>query len=180
MVSVMPLQVPLGGWTVDDLPDDDWSRCRELVDGALVVTPPPALRHAEAATALANVLAAAAPPDLRVLTTPGVHFDRRNYRQPDVALYERSASVRGRIEPQDVHLVVEVMSPSSVSTDRVAKPAQYAASGIPHFWRLELDPLLLVVHRLAGDAYAVAGRYDDEVALDEPVPVSFRLATLLE
>ena len=48
-----------------------------------------------------------------------------------------------------------------------------------HFWRLELDPLLLVVHRLAGSAYEITGSYDDQVQLDEPVQVSFRLATLL-
>jgi hypothetical protein len=74
---------------------------------------------------------------------------------------------------------VEVMSPSSVSNDRVTKPVQYAAANIPHFWRLEVDPLVLVVHRLAGSAYEVVGHYDDEVELDEPVPVAFRLAELL-
>lgn len=175
----MPLQVPYDGWTVDDLPDDD-DRRYELVDGALLVTPPPALRHQEAAGALLGLLLPVLPPSWRAVTEPGLHVDRRNYRQPDLVVYDRAASARGRIEPQDVHLAVEIMSPSSVSTDRVAKPAQYADAGIPHFWRLELDPLVLVVHRLVGDSYEVSGRYEDEVRLDEPVPVAFRLATLLD
>jgi Uma2 family endonuclease len=179
MHSVMPLQVPFEGWTVDDLPDDEHRRY-ELVDGALLVTPPPPLRHDEAAMALALLLTAAVPADHRVLTAAGVHFDRRNYRLPDVLVYARSASIRGQIQPRDVLLAVEVMSPSSVSTDRVAKPAQYAAAGIPHFWRLELDPLVLVVHRMAADAYEVVGSYGDAVELDEPGPVAFRLADLLE
>jgi Uma2 family endonuclease len=179
MGSVMPLQVPLDGWTVDDLPDDDRARY-ELVDGALVVTPPPALKHQEAAVALLGVLLPVLPRGRRAVLEPGLHFDRRNYREPDLVVYDRAASARGRIEPQDVLLAVEIMSPSSVSSDRVSKPVQYAAAGIPHFWRLELDPLLLVVHRLAGTSYDVVAQLDDVVELDEPVPVAFRLAELLD
>jgi Uma2 family endonuclease len=179
MLSVMPLQVPADGWTVDDLLEDGLRRY-ELVDGALLVTPPPELRHDEAAMALRDLLHAALRPQWRVLTAAGLPLDRRNYRLPDVVVYDRAASARGRIEPGDVHLAVEVMSPSSVSNDRVAKPVQYAAAGIPHFWRLELDPLVLVVHRLTGEAYEVVVRSEDEVRLEEPVPVWFRLGTLLE
>ncbi|HWG94280.1 MAG TPA: hypothetical protein VNU66_08665 [Mycobacteriales bacterium] len=47
-------------------------------------------------------------------------------------------------------------------------------------WRLELDPLLLVVHRLAGSAYEVVAQHHDVVELDEPVPVAFRLGDLLD
>ena len=176
MHSVMPLRVPAEGWTVDDLPDEP--RRYELVDGALLVTPPPALRHDRAAMALALLLAAAAP-QLRVLTAPGVRFDARNYRQPDVVLYDPRAADRDLLLPRDVVLAVEVVSASSVSTDRVMKPAQYAAAGIPHFWRLELDPLLLVVHRLTGGGYASREDLRDEVVLDEPVPLTFRLGDLL-
>ena len=175
-----PLVVPYDGWTVDDLPDDDVFRSSELVDGALLVNPPPSLRHQEVATALMVLLRRRLPAHWRVVVEAGVHFDRRNYRKPDVVVYDVAASARDRIEPQDVRLAVEVMSPGSVSTDRVAKPAQYAAAGISHFWRLELDPLVLVVHVLAGDVYREVARFDDLVVLEEPVALSFRLATLLD
>jgi Uma2 family endonuclease len=178
MVDVMPLQVPVDGWTVDDLPDD---RLRyELVDGGLLVTPPPVPRHQEVAMALAVLLTPALPRAWRATTAQGLYFDARNYRVPDVLVYERAASARGRITPPDVHLAVEVMSPGSVSTDQVTKPWQYAAAGIRHFWRLELDSLLLVAHRLVGSSYEVVGRYEDEVALKTPVPVRLRLASLLD
>lgn len=173
------LVVPYDGWTVEAMPDDELFRHCELVDGALVVNPPPTLRHQEVAMDLAMLLRPRLAEAWRVVVEPGVQFDRRNYRQPDVVVYDAAASARERIEPRDVLLAVEVMSPASVSTDRVAKPAQYAAAGIPHFWRLELDPLLLVVHRLLEASYEVTGRYDDEVVLTEPVEVSFRMATLL-
>ena len=175
-MATVAFPYPVDAFTVDDLPED--VRC-ELVDGALLVVPPAELRHDEVAAALVAVLHAVLPHDLRVMGPRGVHFDRRNYRVPDVVVYRRAARDRNRIDPENAVLVVEVVSPSSVSTDRVAKPAQYAAAGIPHFWQLELDPLVLVTHAL-GDAYRVTGRYDDEVAVDEPVPLRFRLEELLD
>ena len=171
-------QVPFEGWTVDDLPDSEL-RC-ELVDGGLLVTPPPGLRHQEVADALLHVLAPVVPAAWRAVAPQGLYFDERNYRVPDLLVYDRAASARGRVTPGDVHLAVEITSPGSVSTDRVAKPAQYAAAGIPHFWRLELDPLVLVVHRLAGTSYDVVGRFDGAVRLQEPLPVSFRVPALLD
>jgi Uma2 family endonuclease len=180
MTAMTTLPFRPDGWTVDDLqliPDDVPYRY-ELVDGGLLVTPPPDLRHAEAADALRQLLRDHLPSGLRVLTDPGVYVDRRNYRQPDVAVYRRGER-RDRMQVQDVVLAVEVVSPSSVTTDRVTKPAQYAAAGIPHFWRFELDPALLVTHALAAGVYHESGRFSDEVDVREPVALRFRLADLL-
>jgi Uma2 family endonuclease len=60
-------------------------------------------------------------------------------------------------------LVVEVVSPRTRKTDRFLKPAEYAAAGIPCFWRVELEPEP-VVHGFRLDA----GRYEPTEAL--PVP----------
>ena len=77
----------------------------------------------------------------------------------------------------DVLLAVEVMSPSSVSTDRVSKPAQYAAAGIPYFWRLEPD--VLVIHALEGGVYRECGRFSGDIAVDDPFVLRFPLGQLL-
>jgi len=111
--------------------------------------------------------------------TPGLYFDARNYRQPDVLVYRREAVGHRWAGPADTLLAVEIVSPGSISTDRVAKPAQYAAAGIPYYWRIELDPLVLVAHVLDGDSYRVAGTFTDEVVLAEPVSLRFRLSDLL-
>jgi Uma2 family endonuclease len=181
MTAVTTLPFRLDGWTVDDLGDlPDDGRRYELVDGALLMTPPPGLPHDEATAALHLLLGAGLPSGLRAAVVPGMYFDRRNYRQPDLVVYRREdARSRGRIEAKDVVLAVEVMSPSSVSTDRVSKPAQYAGAGIPHYWRLELDPAVLVVHRLEGEAYREVARFTDQVVVDEPVEVRFSLPELL-
>src|SRR5664280_927897 len=67
---------PDGAWTVEDLaalPDDGLRY--ELIDGALLVTPPPGPRHQIAAYQLAKVLEAALPPHLRLLPGPGCRPD---------------------------------------------------------------------------------------------------------
>jgi Uma2 family endonuclease len=46
---------------------------------------------------------------------------------------------RRSFRPEHCLLVVEVMSPDSVTTDQIDKPAEYAAFGILHFWRVELE-----------------------------------------
>lgn len=169
-MSVMTrLYAPPDGWTVDDLPED-LRRC-ELVDGALLVNPPPRPRHTAVAARLHELLAAAVGTGWAVLEAPGVHFDRRNYREPDVAVVRRTALDHDALVPPDVLLAVEVMSPSSVANDRVAKPALYASAGIAHYWRVELEPRMLVRYTLADGVYREVGRSDGVVSLTEPVAV---------
>ncbi len=177
LVTAQPLA--WDGYTVADLealPDD--ALRYELVDGALLVTPPPINRHDFAATELSHLLHAAVPPQWRVLTPGSVRFDNHNFRIPDLLVLLRLRAKYA--EPDDVVLAVEVMSPSSVTTDRLVKPAQYAAAGIAHFWRLEPADRVLVTYTLDGELYRETGRFTDEVVIDEPVPLRFRLAQLLD
>ena len=179
MSAMTTLHLQVDGWTVDDLADLDLEeglRC-ELVDGCLLVTPPPVVRHGHGIAQLCVLLSPALGDEWIVTTDSGIRFDDRNLRIPDVLVVRRAALGQALAAASDVLLAVEVMSPSSVSTDRVAKPAQYAAAGIPHFWRVEPD--VLVTHALDGDTYRETGRFADEVVVDEPVALRFPLARLL-
>jgi Uma2 family endonuclease len=182
MTAMTTLPFRPDGWTVDDLDDlpDDGYRY-ELLDGALLVSPPPELPHQYVVSRLIAVLAAQLPDELAAVGAPGLYYDPRNYRIPDVVVFPRSVLTRPhpRLGPADVVVAIELTSPGSLRTDRVLKPAEYAAAGIPHFWRLELDGPLLVTHLLDGTGYREAGRFTGEVALDVPVPVRFRLSELL-
>jgi Uma2 family endonuclease len=178
-MSVMTsLLVPPGGWTVDDLPDVDFRY--ELVDGALLVTPPEAPRTARVASRLLLRLAPELGGDWDVLLGNGVFFDSRNYREPDLFVCRREAVDAGRVHARDLLLTVEVMSPSTVASDRIAKPAQYAAAGIPHYWRVEPDAPVLVTHALADGVYRETARYGDVVSIREPVRLELRIVDLLE
>ena len=103
-----------------------------------------------------------------VIAGGGLCFDDRNYREPDLQVVRRAALPHKLASPGDALLVVAVMSPSTVSTDRVSNPAQYAAAGIPHFWRVEPVARVLVTHGLDGVVYRESGRYTDEVVVEEP------------
>jgi Uma2 family endonuclease len=181
MPSVTTLPFRPDGWTVDDLDDlpDDGYRY-ELIDGALLVSPPSELPHQYLTGQLVVLLSAQLPEPYRAAPAPGLYFDPRNYRIPDVVVFHRERLAGGRLGPDDVLLAVEVVSPGSVRMDRVAKPAQYAAGGIAHLWRVELTPLELVTHELRDDVYRETGRYDVDVDVAKPVQLRFRLPDLLE
>jgi Uma2 family endonuclease len=175
-----PLRLSPDGWTVDDLQlfPDEW-RHVELVDGALHVNPPPVSAHDLAATELAFLLHGALDRSWAVTCPGGIEMDRHNYRTPDVLVRRRSVGTKKYVEPSDVLLAVEVMSPGSITEDRVVKPLHYARAGIPHYWRLELDEQELVTYALAGEAYVENGRFDGRVEISEPVSVTFDLSDLL-
>jgi Uma2 family endonuclease len=181
MGAMTTLPVREEGWTVEDLdglPDDGLRY--ELVDGSLLVSPPPTVGHNAAAFELGVLLRAAVGDSWRVVPAPGVRLDLRNYREPDLVVVRREAIGARLADACDVLLAVEVMSPSSVTDDRVTKPAQYARAGIPHYWRLERGGVpVLVTHELAGGVYRETGRFVDEVVVDRPVAVRFRLDAVL-
>ena len=158
------LQRP-GSWRfdqLDGLPDD--GRRYEVVDGLLVVSPPPSAWHQVVAAVLLRQLTDQAPADWRVLFELGLPLGTDG-RVPDLSV----VSARAPLGPgaplpgaEHVGLVVEVVSPSSRKTDRFAKPGEYAEAGIPLFWRVETDAgLLLVAYRLAGQAYEQDAVVDD-------------------
>ncbi len=170
-----------GGWTVDDLYDLPEGPRYELVDGCLEVSPPEGVGNSWAALQVVQLLQALLPPEWVALPGPGVGFDRHNYRIPDAVVIRRSLLDTGAdiIRPDDVLMAVEVMSPSSVTRDRITKPGQYAAVGIPHYWRLEPKMPVLVTYTLDGSSYRETGRFTDAVEIDEPVRLRFPLSDLL-
>lgn len=161
-----------GPWRFDELaglPDD--GRRYEVVDGALVVSPPPGQLHQLVGAELFRQLAVQCPPQWRVVYEWPLPMGTDG-RVPDLAVVRSDLPVRGSgrpypIGPEHVGLVVEVVSPSSRKTDRFAKPGEYAEAGIPLFWRVETEPeVVLHVQRRHEDSYvqtsslAGAGRAD--------------------
>jgi Uma2 family endonuclease len=173
-------------WTVDDLhtlEDEDWRRY-EIVDGALVVSPSAATAHEIASEEVRAAIRATMPMTYRVIGPVGVELDRRNYRIPDlvVAWRERLRTRPVSLRPADIVLVVEVVSPGSMTTDRITKPAQYAAAGIAHYWRVETDPISVTAYRLTPgtNTYTeVASWRGGEIArLSSPFPVQIVMDSL--
>ena len=145
-----------GGWTLDDLdtlPDD--GQRYELVDGGLVVTPPPTQHHQNLVSDLRDRLQGAAPSGWRVRQEFPLPFAQDTQRIPDVVVHRWPLrhprdDARNPVGPADVGLVVEVVSPTTRRTDRFAKPGEYAEAGIGLFWRLETEQEL-VLHPFVPD-----------------------------
>ncbi|MET8758653.1 Uma2 family endonuclease [Lentzea sp. NPDC004782] len=86
-------------------------------------------------------------------------------------------------EPEDVLLVVEVVSKSSEIRDRETKPKRYAQGGIKHFWRVENDggQPVVYVYELdpATTSYALTGIFHDRLKTTVPFSVDIALDTLI-
>ncbi|WP_030742170.1 Uma2 family endonuclease [Streptomyces sp. NRRL F-5135] len=135
-----------GPWTVDDvlaLPEDKQNRI-ELVGGALLMSPSPGVPHQRASHRLAALLDSAVEASglpVEVLEAVNVVVPD-GLLIPDIAVVDADAAADATVtvDAHDVLVVIEIASPSTRVTDRKMKPTLYAAAGIPHYWRLELEP----------------------------------------
>jgi Uma2 family endonuclease len=168
-------------WTFADLQalpaDVEWRRF-EIVDGALIMSPSAGSRHELVITRLRRVLDRCAPPDHVALGSMAVAV-QDSYRIPDlvVALERVALADVNPMLAADVSLVVEVVSPGTRTTDRITKPAQYAAAGIPAYWRVETRPVVtLTVYELESGAevYTEVGTWGpgQTARLERPFPVA--------
>lgn len=178
------LHPPPGGWTTDDLDElpEDGHRY-ELIDGVLIVSPSPTSPHQRLVVRLDTALEPSCPPEWVVTQGVEVRVSMRRSLTPDVLVVTAEAEARGpsKFMPHEVILAVEVVSPGSVTLDRVTKPALYAKAGIPHYWRVETRHGIVVhTHRLEPDAevYVQTGRFDRTLKIDEPWPIELPISEI--
>lgn len=174
------------GLTVADYEALPEEVCRqiEIVDGGVVASLSPGREHQRITRRLANALEAAVPEgfavefdvDLRLRDVPLLQ------RRPDVVVFDASLPDGETLRPDRCLLVVEVMSEGSVTTDQIDKPAEYAASRIRHFWRVEHDDHSITVFRYQLDpatrAYGLVGLDEDKLIVSDPVRLEVDLETL--
>jgi len=158
---------PQGRWTYEDwlnFPDDGWKY--EIIDGVLYMTPAPAPRHQEAVGSLfARMYMHAIEGHLgKVLQAP---CDVRLPNQlvpvePDIFFVKKeSLSIIGDQVVEGVpDLIVEVLSPSNASYDRVKKFEIYQQAGVPEYWLVDYLATTVECFVLREGAYSLAGRYD--------------------
>lgn len=175
MTAVMdlPRSRPLTKADLLDRPDD--GHRYELLDGVLIVTPAPSLRHQQAVLRLAAVLDTARPPELTVLMAPfDVTLSEDTVVQPDVLVFDRK-QVTARDLPGAPLLAIEVLSPSTLRFDLHLKRSRYEAAGTAAYWVVDPgEPPALTAWELRAGAYlqvaSVSG--PEEFAATVPFPVT--------
>jgi Uma2 family endonuclease len=159
----------------DQLPDE--LRC-ELVFGRLHVTASPFSRHQIVSYVLGQLLGrlADAAGGIVLQPSPDVVMADHSVVQPDLVYVSspRLAIVGNRIEGAP-DLVVEILSPSTASYDRIEKQHLYALSGVKEYWlvdheRRQIEFLINETGRFAA-APPVTGKYRSpatpEIQLDQ-------------
>jgi Uma2 family endonuclease len=145
-------------YTYDDLasfPDDNLRR--ELIDGELIVTPAPRLRHQEVVAFLTLELGLwVREHGGKVYPAPtDVKFSNVTVLEPDVLLVR--AEHLDRLDPRYVaaapDVVVEVSSPSTRRLELLRKHAVYEREGVPEYWYVDLDADRVEIYRLGDEGY---------------------------
>ncbi|BFV56853.1 Uma2 family endonuclease [Kitasatospora sp. CMC57] len=173
------------GWFAEDLDHlTEAPRHTELIDGALIfLMSPRRAWHSRVVSGLTFALEEQAPDEVEVEREMTIRLDRLNRPEPDLLVV--SAEYRKNrtwFSPDEVLLVVEVISPESAHRDWNVKHRKYAEAGIPHYWRLEEegDQAVMYVYELdkVTSAYAPAGIFRGVLDREVPFPLSVDLERL--
>ena len=165
---------------LDDLPDD--GHRYEIVDGSLLMTPPPSQGHQSIGGNLFIALRLAMPHGYRVLYEIGVRVPGGNFI-PDVVVLVPGADPRVEwSESTDVALVVEIASRSTRVADRTLKVAKYAEARIPSYWRIDADGAVTIHTEPDGVDYTRTQviRPGEVARVDAPFPVELDPASLID
>ncbi|MFG2908261.1 Uma2 family endonuclease [Kitasatospora sp. NPDC048286] len=171
------------GWYADDLDHlPQAPRHTELIDGALVfMMSPQRWWHGETIDELKTALRTQLPKGVRVGREMSIKLDKRNRPEPDLLVVRADfEGNRTQFTPDEVLLVVEVVSPESAHRDRTVKVRKYAEAGIPHYWIVEEEgDGRSAVHVYELDqvtaSYAPAGIFRGRLERPVPFPIAIDL-----
>jgi Uma2 family endonuclease len=175
-------------WTIDDLHKLPENGNRyEIADGSLLVSPAPSVSHGRVNERLRRILERQAPPGTSVLAV-GLGIDihrRRTYYVPDLLIVPESALEDGdadNLQPADVLLVAEVLSPSNAGKDLVQKRHDYAVAGIPRYWIVDPRDETIIVLALPDGATVyeeeIVARTGEPWSTDTPYPLTIDPAAI--
>jgi Uma2 family endonuclease len=140
------------------LPDDGLRH--EVIDGEHVVTPAPSWTHQAAvlqlARRLADYLDRTAVGHL-VISPADIEFDERNMVEPDLFVVPLVAGKRPRAweDVRALLLAIEILSPSTMRRDRLAKRQLYQREGVSEYWIVDAEMRVVERWRAKEDVGAV-------------------------
>jgi Uma2 family endonuclease len=173
---------PARAFTYADLeamPDDGYRR--EIIGGSLIVTPAPSGGHQRVAGNLFALLRSAETADTMAMVAP---YDWKlpdgGSVQPDVMVVRREDFDPVGPLPQGAVpvLVVEVLSPSNPTQDRMLKRDLYERLGVPAYWIVEPSEPSMLALRLVDGRYHVEFEGGGTFRANWPFTLEVRTADL--
>ena len=173
-----------GYWTYQDylmLPDD--GKRYEIIKGVLYMVNAPSFQHQFITSTLTRLLGNFVTENELglVLTAPfEVHLteDTRPV-QPDV-LFIRSENwpdTESSFFEGVPDLIVEVLSPSSTRTDRIAKFTIYEQAKVSEYWIVNPKTCAIEIYTLIDEQYELKGEFTNEETIESVILVGLKLTT---
>jgi Uma2 family endonuclease len=162
--------------TYDDLLAIPDHLVAEIIDGELVTSPRPAIRHANTGSALLSELhgpfhQGRGPGGWWILFEPELHF-KNDVLVPDIAGWRRE---RLPVLPDAAFFTIapdwlcEILSPATEHIDRARKTRIYAREGVKTLWLVDPCPRTIEVYVSIQGAWALARSHrGDAVVSIEP------------
>ena len=178
--SFLPYGRALTRADLEAMPDE--GHRYELIDGVLIVSPAPRIRHQRVAGRLYKALDQARSDDLEVFFAPvDVVLAEDTVIQPDLLVAPIDAFT-DRDLPTAPLLAVEVLSPSTRGVDLLLKKERLQRAGCAHYWVVDpAEPSVLAWSLVDGvyrEVAAASGAGVFEVAA--PFPVRFTPSSLVD
>ena len=171
--SFLPYGRALTRADLEAMPDD--GHRYELIDGVLIVSPAPRIRHQRVAGRLYKALDQALPDDLELFFAPvDVVLAEDTVIQPDL-LVAPSDAFTDRDLPTAPLLAVEVLSPSTRGVDLLLKKERLQRAGCPHYWVVDPDEPSIVAWSLDEGVYREVARASGAEAFEVAEPFAVRL-----
>lgn len=160
-----------------DLPDN---MVGEIIGGDLIATPRPSRKHAVAASVLGGEILPAyqlgrggGPGGWIIIDEPEISFGE-NILVPDLAGWRKErfpTSEETNWISVSPDWVCEVVSPKTVSVDKVRKMPLYAKYGVPHLWLIDPAVKTLDVFRLESGRWVLLATFvENDKVRAEPFP----------
>jgi len=133
----------------------------ELINGELIVSPPPILNHQRLVFKFAKLIESLMPNGEVFIAPVAVYFDEDNVPEPDivwVAANSRCVLTDKRLEgPPD--LIVEILSPGTERQDKKDKFKLYQKFGVREYWLAHPQERYVEVWRLENGIFVHQGVY---------------------
>lgn len=153
MVAQQPVRLVYAD--LASFPEDNFRR--ELIDGELIVTPAPAIRHQRAVGALfvALTLYAREHGGEALVAPTDVYLSDIDVVEPDVLFVrtEHSDRVEEKVIRSAPDIVIEVASPSTRRLEIVRKRELYERFAVPEYWYVDLEAERLEQYTLESGRY---------------------------